>query len=588
MVKPGRECYTAAMSIERYKVWRMEWRDGAWNTPDGRWHRGLPGARPDIAAAHEAVDDWAAHAGVLDLLPKVGRSSVWWTLRFCLVHEYLSLLLPHLRAMLRAMEEAPFHAVRLEVSPEVPVWLADLPRALGLVEKVQLARERRDWHRAAARVFKGIIGEYRLRKACKQKPSGIRVLAISRANAWNGVEDRELCSVLEALEADGRDVVVMEQSHGPLAAQLHGWRTRPAAHLLGDFIHLRYALAPKPSVPETVIPPTPMTLEGVDLSMLAKQFVECHAAAHFHQHNTYYKEMPQLFASLDIRAVLTTDENGAEHGMKLAALEAGIPVVAVQHGCIHTNHLSYVFPPSISSTDIPLPSLTCLYGNHEMEILTRRSIYPEQAVRVTGQVANDRRVSGPRTWGLRTERGQKLRDAILPKTARTMLLLTSQDLLHELAAERLLPLLKRSPEDYFLVVRPHPREDSSHWLRYFESYEVTQRARLCGDGALEYWLDACDLHVSVSSTALAEAIVWGRPNLVIGVDIAGDWLGVCESELATPMTSESDLHAVAQAWTDRNCSEIDSLRTVYLERHFHKLDGLAGRRIASALSDYLM
>jgi len=575
------------MNSEHYEVWRIEWRDGAWNTPDGRWHRGIPGSQPDIAQAHEAVDAWAERAGLVEILPKVGVHSVWWTLRFCLVHEYLSLALPHLRTLFRVMAETPFHARRLEAGAEVPEWLSALPLALGLVDEVHRVKAHRDWRRAAARVLKAIVGEIRLRRALASRTKRKRVLAVSRANAWNGTEDRELCTALEALGAQGDDLLVMEQSHGPLAAQLQGWRTRPTSHLLGDFIHLRYALATKPGVPTSAIPQTPMLLEGIDLSMLAKEFVERHEVAHFHQHNTYLEIMPRLLSSLNISAVLMTDENGAEHGLKLAALSAGIPVVAVQHGCIHANHLSYVFPPSISAEAIPLPTMTCTYGEHEKDLLTTSSVYPEQAVRVTGQVANDRRVSERRAWGVRSDRGQQLRDEILPKCTRILLLLTSQDLLHELAAERLLPLLKRSSDEIYLVVRPHPREDSTHWPRYFERHGVSQRAQLCSEGTLEDWLDACDLHVSVSSTALAEAIVWGRPNLVIGLDVVGDWLGVCEAQLATPIDTDTDLYAVAHAWDQKSRTEIESQRAHYLTRHFHQLDGLAGSRIASVVSDYL-
>ncbi len=181
-----------------------------------------------------------------------------------------------------------------------------------------------------------------------------------------------------------------------------------------------------------------------------------------------------------------------------------------------------------------------------------------------------------------------MRGAVLPKTCDRLLLLTSQDLLHHLAAERLLPRLRESPDRYFLVVRPHPREEAAHWENYFESYGVRGRACVSRSGSLDEWMDACDAHVSVSSTALSEAIVWGRPNILVGDDVAGDWLGVLDGSMAVSLEAARDLDDTMRMWEAKLPEEIEQSRKLYLKRHFHLLDGNAGKRIANVLRNYLI
>lgn len=568
------------------QVWRLHWRDDSWTTPDGAWRHGIAGQRPDIAQAHEAVDAWAAETGIAGRLPHVGPWSVWWTLRFCLVHEQLSLMLPHLRALRDIHATTPLRVDRIELSPDAPAWWRSLPGCVDISAPVQQAAPPRDFRRNAARVFKALVGEYRLRRLLARSPQGKRVLAISRANAWNGAMDRELHTVLLELERQGYEVIVMEQSHGPLAAQLSGWRTRPKEHLLGDLLHLRYRRSARPAPPAFDIPDAPLIIDGVDLAPVARAYIQENAVSHFHQHNTYLATLPPLLRQLGIGAVLLSDENGAEHGVKLAALHAGLPVIAVQHGCIHEDHLSYRFPQATRPEAIPLATQTCVYGSHELALLSNDSIYPASAVSVTGQVANDTRPLGLRAWGLRGEKGEALRSAVLPPGASKLLLLTSQDLLHDTAARVLLPALQDADDSLFLVVRPHPRERGGHWERYAQQSGLAGRMCVQREGALEDWLDACDYHVSVSSTALSEAIVWGRPNILLGLDSAGDWLGVHRADLALSLEDFPNLGQCIEAWEQKNFTALDQDRLRYIEEHFHKLDGQAGQRTANVLRCY--
>jgi hypothetical protein len=494
----------------------------------------------DIARAHAAVDAWAQATNIQAHLPQVDGCSIWWRLRFLLIHEHIPQLL------------APPQSVSVR-APSVQVRVS--------------------------RIFKALIGELRLRGLLRARPVRPRVLVISRANAWDGTRDRELWSAIETLEQGRVETLVMEQSHGPLAGQLQGWRTRPRTHLLGDFIHLRYKLGKRPDFAQTHLPRIPLLLDGKDLGSQVADYIEKHASHHAHEHQAYLTVMPDILRRLSVRAVLLADENGGEQGMKMAALAAGIPVVAVQHGCIHADHMNYIFPAGSPPQDIPLATRTCVYGEHERSLLTTQSCYAPDSIVVTGQVANDARVLTHKPWTEKSPQGQALRIRTLPPNCDRLLLLTSQDLLHEIAAERLLPKLRDSAPRNFLVVRPHPREKGDHWTHHFLQHGVTDRAIVAREGTLEEWLDACDAHVSVSSTVLSEAVVYGRPNLVVGHDRVGDWLGVIEGNMAVDLDTTT-LDAAIETWQARSPEEIQTNRTHYITQHFHQLDGKAGQRIA--------
>lgn len=495
---------------------------------------------PAMAMAHAALDTWARAVDIESRLPRVGAWTAWWRLRYLLVHEHL------------------------------PALFADTPHPHSALHPIP---------RVAARLFKAAVGEARLRRALATPPARPRILVISRANAWDGHRDRELASVLSSLEASGVECLVMEQSHGPLAAQLHGWRTRPSTHLLGDVIHLRYRAGRRPAFPPPgPAPDAPLPIAGRDYAAEVWHFIQQQCLHQTHEHNAYLSVMPPILQQLGVRALLLTDENGAGHGMKMAAAAAGIPVVAVQHGCIHGDHLNYIFPRETAPEAVPLATRTCLYGEHERALLLQHSCYREESLVVTGQVQNDARTIGLRPWGQRGETGAALRARTLPSENHRLLLLTSQDLLHQLAAERLLPRLKDAPPEWHLVIRPHPRENGPHWTHYLQEHGITHRATIAAEGSLEDWLDACDVHASVSSTVLSEAVLWGRPNIVLGLDAVGDWLGVVHAGLANDL---SKMYSLEEALTP--APDIEARRQHYISHHFHTLDGQAGPRIAETI-----
>ena len=83
-------------------------------------------------------------------------------LRFCLVHDYLSGMLPHFRALKSLQDTAPLRVKKLVLPAQAPAWWHTLPACLGLSLEVEQSSLPSGMGRPMARIFKGLVGELRL------------------------------------------------------------------------------------------------------------------------------------------------------------------------------------------------------------------------------------------------------------------------------------------------------------------------------------------------------------------------------------------------------------------------------------------
>ena len=91
----------------------------------------------DIARAHAAVDAWAQATNIQAHLPQVGGCSIWWRLRFLLVHEYLPrLLAPPQSVLVRAP------SVQVRVPPTSRIFKALID--IGFTGNVGIEYEKSD------------------------------------------------------------------------------------------------------------------------------------------------------------------------------------------------------------------------------------------------------------------------------------------------------------------------------------------------------------------------------------------------------------------------------------------------------------
>lgn len=581
------------------KVWEVRWSHGRLMAPEGSVLPLVWGDFADMAVAHAAIDAWAEEAGIPTRLPRVGDFDLWWILRIKLVHTHLPGWLPVLRALRPLRGE--FALLRLH-APPAPWWpgllAAAFPEAqIEVVAKAPPASTQRR-RQLAARLLRACTTLIRLRRVRPKRPGRPRVLVISRARSWNGKTDIEVGPVIAALETRGVDVIVLDQTHEGLIADLAGWRTRPRTHLFGDYFFLRYFLrhrTAQPALPAgwkahfTGLPN--LVVGDFTLAAVFHEQLQRDAADFYRGLSTYVDQVPPLLRRLGVDAVLTTDETGGELGPVMGTVTAGVPVVALQHGCIHPDHMAYQFPSGADARTIPLCSKTCVYGAHYAALLVERSIYPQEAVVITGQPQGDTRPAALRPWGHRSDAAEALRREILPPGCDTLLLLSSQELLVDYLQAMLLPALASAAPRHYLVIRPHPREwDSAGWDRAIAAQGLTGRVQVRRGEALDPWLDACDIHIAATSTTLAEATLFGRPNILLGAKSLGDWMDCLAPGVAVDLADFEGLDAAVAYWLEADAEQraaFEARRSAYLRAHFHEADGHAADRVASVVMDAL-
>ncbi len=567
------------------EIWHVRWQRGELLDPHQQPCAPVSSGSLDLEIARQQVDRWQEQLNLMRSMPRIGNSSYWWHTRFLLIHECLVRILPQLRVLLQIRELHPTpRFIQLHHPPE-RFW----PELLQVVfpdSHITAPRPVRRGHLARlrtlpVRLWRAWATHGRLQRLAPPTPSRPRVLVISRDRTWNGNEDTELGTAIAALESQDFDVVHLSVAVHP-EDRKRGWRTRPATHLFEDWIYLNFLRRHgRLAAPPLKLPDHGLEFDGIDLAPVAAAMLRSTYNRAYSQRGMACRGLPALLERVRPDVALLTDENGGSHGFKVGLMEAGIPIVAVQHGVIHDLHTSYVFPSGTEPSLIPLCDVTCVYGDFEREILVGRSIYPESCIAVTGQVQMDRRNLADRAWGERGEPGESLRKKILPPGCDGLLLFTSQETLRAASMPTLLRAFAASELRNYLVIRPHPQEHPEpFWKEAIESFQLHRRVLVSRQGPLEQWLDACDVHLSVTSTVLGEAAALGRPNIIVNAKRLGDLMGCLEAGMAVNLEDYSSLDDALRYW--RSASP-ELSRQRFIEHHFHKLDGRAGERIAEVV-----
>jgi hypothetical protein len=280
--------------------------------------------------------------------------------------------------------------------------------------------------------------------------------------------------------------------------------------------------------------------------------------------------------------VVLMDENGSGRPLVTAARILGIPTVGLQHGIIHELSIVYIYPKGLDRETIPLCDKTGVFGDYYKEILTKKSIYKEAEVEVTGQSRLDFLVEKNFGGG---ERSTTLPN--LPKGKKIMLF-TSQPGIGQLAGPLLMEGLGELGDDYFLVIKLHPAEPEEYSVRFYEEvadkYNV-RNFKVAKQVDLYELLAICQLHIGVTSTVFSEAVVFGKPNLILdmpGSIITGGWV---EQGVAMNISDFGGLkEAVETILGDRGIRErLQKAREDYIQRHYYRLDGKATERICDLI-----
>jgi hypothetical protein len=202
-----------------------------------------------------------------------------------------------------------------------------------------------------------------------------------------------------------------------------------------------------------------------------------------------------------------------------ACKHQGVPVTELQHGTL-TGHPFYIYPDSYRQVfeRILLPDRIAVYGEYWRRLLTLNSIYPEDAVVVAGYYLKTPPVSRDTT-----------------AHDKTVILLTTQPIYQQHWVNYIRLLRSRlDPRSWRIVIKLHLSESSEGYRELLTAGFV----ELSDLGTYDL-LSQCDIHISVSSTVLFEAVRYGVANYVLFAPEAQERCAqIVASSVALPLQSD--------------------------------------------------
>jgi hypothetical protein len=445
-----------------------------------------------------------------------------------------------------------------------------------------------------------------------------RILFLSPAVNWRSVWDHEgmreekkdvfMGSVMEEIRGRGYDVVCVDVDYSlggridtlrdKVQRSQWGWipferyinhdalarlKTNPNFERLGmTFVRLRESAEFKDALQYQSVPLW---------DFLESRFRRLLSGIHLLEYARILEGAREMIKTMKPSAIAMTYETGAyAKAVIVAAQEAGVPTLGIQHGFISPDSVEYVHRRTAVTRfqdGCPIPTKTAVGGTYTAQLLTELSSYPNESVVVTGHPRHDDLVFLKR-HGLRHQKNEVLERLGLDASKKTIMIASGgfhskYGWSREYDLEILNSMLDMLSchEDLQMVVRLHPREDGR-----IQAEIIRQRrgAAVIARGERNDLLWASDLFVTVNSSTALDAMILGKPVFMLNlvdenvptIDL-GDAATKCKIEdLRTHI--EGAIYN-AGAVTPRSVVEKQ------LEKHANTVDGNASNRVARLLDE---
>jgi hypothetical protein len=279
--------------------------------------------------------------------------------------------------------------------------------------------------------------------------------------------------------------------------------------------------------------------------------------------------------------VLYAESSGWGRAALAASRAAGVPTVAVQHGIIYPKYYSYRHGPG--EEDCPRPDKTAVFGEAARRLLVDMGGYDPRSLVVTGSPKFDDLLASARVRDRRQSRarlGAADGERLVLVASRYRGIRTT----HPAIGPAFGGLVRavEGLDGTLCVVKPHPAEPAA---AYEADLKDARRVRVVPPGAdLLELLHAADALVTVESLSAVEALVLGRPVLVLNMPTnlralvdEGLALGVARGEDPGPALRRILFDpATRQA--------LEAARRRYLSEVAAGVDGGATRRIVGLIA----
>ena len=198
----------------------------------------------------------------------------------------------------------------------------------------------------------------------------------------------------------------------------------------------------------------------------------------------------------------------------LALRRNGVQVIELQHGLIAPEDFFYVYPEKINSIRqrALFADRILVYGQFWKDRLLKGNEYPASAISVIGYYHPENKMNDDDFTAFIQQH--------VP-VGKRIILLTVQKFLEKQFVEYATWLaedIRKKNMDYFILVKPHPRPNED-----ITSLNEIPGVRVVSYN-LEYLLTIAEIHVSVFSTTLYDAVRFRVKNFALHIEEYGDYV----------------------------------------------------------------